>query len=202
MRRCAVLRDRVRRRRARRRASAARARRAARCARRCAARGCRRAGSAATACAARARVPSAGASARGTKSTGTNHARPSRTGGAGSEISRPPTEARLWPGVSTMVCVARGDGQAAGRGCLRGPSARRASPGRRARTSPGPPSCRVASGRRPFARQHGVRRGGGGSLGGWSPAEEREQHSHRGGAESSEVQQNNDTGIRDLEIRD
>ena len=50
-------------------------------------------------------VPNAGASARGTKSTGTNHARPSRAGGAGSEISRPPTDARLWPGVSTIVWV-------------------------------------------------------------------------------------------------
>ena len=31
--------------------------------------------------------------------------RPSRAGGAGSEIRRPPTEARLWPGVSTIDCV-------------------------------------------------------------------------------------------------
>ena len=45
------------------------------------------------------RVPMAGASARETKSTGTNHARPSRTGAAGSEISRPPTEASAWPGA-------------------------------------------------------------------------------------------------------
>ena len=50
-------------------------------------------------------VPIAAASARGTKSTGTNQERPSRAGGAGSEINRPPTDARLWPGVSTIDCV-------------------------------------------------------------------------------------------------
>jgi hypothetical protein len=29
--------------------------------------------------------------------------RPSCTGGAGSEISRPPTDARVWPAESTMI---------------------------------------------------------------------------------------------------
>jgi hypothetical protein len=50
------------------------------------------------------RAPSAGASARGTKSTGTNQVRPSLTGGAGSETRRPPTEASPWPGDRTIVC--------------------------------------------------------------------------------------------------
>ena len=51
------------------------------------------------------RVPSAGASARGTKSIGTNQLRPSLTGGAGSETTRPAAEASAWPAVSVMVCV-------------------------------------------------------------------------------------------------
>ncbi len=58
-------------------------------------------------------VPSAGASARGTKSTGTNQARPSRAGGAGNEISRPATEARLWPGRQDDGLGARRNRQAA-----------------------------------------------------------------------------------------
>jgi hypothetical protein len=49
------------------------------------------------------REPSTSPMARGTKSTGTNQALPSRTGAAGSEMSRPPTDARLWPGESTIV---------------------------------------------------------------------------------------------------
>ena len=36
---------------------------------------------------------------------GTNHDRPSRTGGAGSDTTRPATDANAWPGVRTMVCV-------------------------------------------------------------------------------------------------
>jgi hypothetical protein len=51
------------------------------------------------------RVPSAGASARGTKSIGTNQLRPSLTGGAGSETTRPAAEARAWLAVSVIVCV-------------------------------------------------------------------------------------------------
>ena len=49
--------------------------------------------------------PRAGPRARPTKSTGTYHVRPSRTGAAGSEMSRPLSEARLWPGDSAIVSV-------------------------------------------------------------------------------------------------
>ena len=48
-------------------------------------------------------VPATGASARGTKSTGTNQARPSRAGGAGNDTSRPATDTISWLGDSRMV---------------------------------------------------------------------------------------------------
>ncbi len=60
---------------------------------------------AATACAARSACR-ATARARGARSPPVRTSCvPRATGAAGSEISRPPTDARLWPGVSTIVCV-------------------------------------------------------------------------------------------------
>jgi hypothetical protein len=94
------------------------------------------------------RVPATGASARFTKSTGTNQARPSRAGGAGSETSRPATEASSCPGESTMVCP---------RIAIVNPpaivSSRAVKPKRRARSSTANISwlliVRTGSGRRP-----------------------------------------------------
>ena len=81
-------------------------------------------------------MPSAGPTARGTKSIGTNHDRPSRTGGAGSDTTRPATDASAWPGVRAIVCVFV---ETAGRrrAYPRARSGRTASRDRPARTSPG-----------------------------------------------------------------
>ena len=100
----AVLRDGVRCRRRDVQRQTGQGRLAARFCRRFEAPASRRAESVGTVCGARA-DPSAGASARDTKSTGRNHVRPSRTGEAGSETSRPPTDASGWPGVNAIVCA-------------------------------------------------------------------------------------------------
>ena len=88
-----------------------------------------------------------GASARLTKSSGTNHARPSRTGAAGNEMSRPATDTSSWLGERMIDWL---------RTVIVSPpaivSSRSARPrgvrARRPRTSPGR-SSRTASGRRP-----------------------------------------------------
>ena len=130
------------------RASGGRRVRAARCVRRCAARGCRRSSSSREVCAARAREPSAGASARDTKSTGTNHVRPSRTGGAGSEMQPSADGCEALAGRQYDGLIAHGDGQPPAAASSRTVSSKSGARSSSANISC-PAASRVASGRRP-----------------------------------------------------